>query len=392
MLIVAYLQFKNNTAHEDPRGNLYVGSKACAKCHNKLYNSYLHTAHYIASIPADENTVHGSFAKGFNVFSINGSQKVVMERSRKGLFQTYYLDGKIKDRHRFDIVFGGIKGESYLYWKGNELYQLPLSYFSRQHQWSTSPGYGFSFVDYRSIGIRCLECHTSYINELPKEKEELTGNEQFDKSTLVYGIDCERCHGPGAQHVDFHTSNPGVKRARYITSFASLSRGQKMDMCAVCHSGIHTALVRSTFGFMPGDTFAKFKLPEFQQSIDTGHLDVHGKQLQLLQSSKCYIKSNMDCSTCHDTHQNTRGNDILYTTKCLNCHNAPNHTYCKMTDKLSVEALKTNCISCHMPELTTKIISVKVSDKTPAVRFFVHTHHIAIYPQEVKKILAYINK
>jgi hypothetical protein len=392
LLIISCLQFNSSSTNADPRGESFAGSKACVKCHSRLYDSYLHTAHYIASIPANDSTVHGRFDSGANMFDINKTQKMVMEKRDSGMYQTYYLNGKMKDTHRFDIVFGGVKGETYLYWKGNELYQLPLSYFTQQHHWSTSPGYGFNFVDYRAIGIRCMECHASYINTLPNEKQQLTGNDQFDKSTLVYGVDCERCHGPAAKHVEFQTNNPTVKTAQFITKYTSLTRGQKMDMCAVCHSGIHPVLLRSTFGFMPGDTFAKFKLPEFQQKVDTGQVDVHGKQLQLLQSSKCYVYSKMDCTTCHDTHQNSRGNDALFTQKCLDCHNTADHTYCKMTNKLSTEALKTNCISCHMPALPTKVISVQVSDKSPSIKFFVHTHHIAIYPQETKKILSYIRK
>ncbi|MDN3580113.1 multiheme c-type cytochrome [Mucilaginibacter flavus] len=392
LLAILYVQLKPGTASADPRGNAYAGSKACARCHAKIADSYLHTAHFMASMPATAGTVHGSFAAGKNTFSIDQNQKIVMEKRGGGLYQTYYVDGKAKDAHRFDVVFGGVKGESYLYWKDDRLYQLPLSYFNRQDEWSTSPGYKFSFVDFRSIGKRCLECHVSYVNEMPGEKQQLSRDEQFDKSTMVYGIDCERCHGPGAQHVDFQTNNPQVKTAKFIARYASLSRAQRMDACAVCHSGIHTSLLKSTFGFMPGDTFAKYKLPEFQQHLDTTQLDVHGKQFQLLQSSKCYLNSKMDCGTCHDTHQNTRGNDVLYAQKCLSCHNNAGHTYCKMSNKLGADVLKSKCISCHMPELTTNVISVQVADKAPPVRFFVHTHHIAIYPQEVKKILAFINK
>jgi hypothetical protein len=393
LLVITYLQFSCNAAKADPRGNAFAGAKACAKCHAGIYDSYLHTAHFEASTPATENTVHGSFAKDSNVFNINSSQKVVMEKLDSGLFQSYYVNGKFRERHRFDITFGSVKGETYLYWKGNELYQLPLSYFSGQHQWSTSPGMGLTFMDYpriRPIGIRCMECHASYISYLPGQAQALNGTEEFDKASLVCHIDCERCHGPGAQHVDFQTRNPGVKTAHFITKYQSLSRSQKLDMCAVCHSGQHSVMLRSAFAFQPGDTLAKFIMPEFSRPVDTGHLDVHGNQLQLLKTSKCFIYSKMDCATCHDTHQNTRGNEVLYTQKCLNCHNSPTHTYCKMTNKLSDAALKTGCINCHMPALPTQAISVQVSEKSAPIQFFVRTHHIAIYPQQVKKILAYV--
>jgi len=394
ILMVAWLQFYHNSAPGDPRGTAYAGSAACVKCHSGIYNSYVHTAHYMASAPGNGNTVHGNFAKGFNVFDINKTQKAVMEKLDSGLFQTYYQNGKVKERHRFDIVFGAVKGETYLYWQGNKLFQLPLSYFSAQHQWSTSPGLGSNFMDYpqaRSIGIRCMECHTSYINYLPGKAQELSGTEEFDKTSLIYSIDCERCHGPGAQHADFQSSNPQVKTARFITGYKSLTRSQKLDMCAVCHSGKPEVMLRSSFEFVPGDTFAKFKLPDFVKKIDTTQLDVHGNQVQLLQSSKCYINSSMDCSTCHNVHQNSRGESALYTQKCLSCHNSPNHTYCKMAGQLSAVVLKRNCISCHMPALTTKAISVQVAGKMAPVNFFVHTHRIAIYPQQAKTIMAHVN-
>jgi hypothetical protein len=394
MLVVVYLRFGNKAATADPRGAAFAGAKTCAKCHAAIYNSYLHTAHFEASSAASENTIHGSFASNANVFNVNAPQKVVMEKRAGGLFQTFYVNGKFKESRRFDVALGGIKGESYLYWKGNELYQLPLSYSSGEHQWSTSPGMGSNFMDYareRPVGIRCLECHASYINYLPNQAQRLNGTEEFDKGSLVYHIDCERCHGPGAQHVDFHTRNPGVKTASFITTYASLNRGQKLDMCAVCHSGQHSIMLRPAFAFMPGDTFAKFTLPGFSAKIDTAHPDVHGNQLQLLKSSKCFMYSKMDCSTCHDTHQNMHGNDALYTQKCLSCHNSPNHTYCKLTNTLSAAALKTGCISCHMPALPTRAISVQVAANSRPVQFFVHTHHIAVYPQEVKKMLASVN-
>ncbi len=387
---MVFVQCKTGTTATDPRGSLYAGAKACANCHSNIYQSFLHTAHYLASAPAAESTVHGSFAAGSNVFNVNKTQKVVMEKKDGDLFQSYYLNGTLKDQYRFDIVFGGVKGESYLYWKKDELYQLPLSYFSAQRQWSTSPGYKFDFLDYphlRSIGKGCLECHASYIDNLPGEAQTLDKLEKFDKHTLVYSIDCERCHGPGAQHVNFQINNPAVKTASFITKFSNLSRGQKLDACAVCHSGKPGVMLRSAFEFLPGDTLAKFRLPGFFHPEDTGHTDVHGNQLQLLQSSKCFINSNMDCATCHDTHQNNRGNRMLYTQKCLACHQGQQQTHCKMTDSLRKDALEANCISCHMPALPTKTITVQVSDTLPFVQFLVHTHRIAVYPQEVKKVL-----
>src|SRR5258708_5368295 len=89
---VLYLKFTGDKP-VDPRGSAYAGSASCAKCHSNLYNGYLHTAHFVASIPAGSNTVHGSFAKNSDIFNVSASQKIVMEKLKNGMFQTYYLNG-----------------------------------------------------------------------------------------------------------------------------------------------------------------------------------------------------------------------------------------------------------------------------------------------------------
>ncbi len=379
----------SSTPPADPRGYAYAGSASCAKCHSNIYSTYLHTAHYVAAVPANGTTVHGSFVQNFNAFNVNASQKIVMDKRDSGMFQTLYVNGKATESHRFDIVLGGIKGESYLYWKGNGLNQLPVSYFTQQDKWLMSPRFVPGSVNFnRAITSRCLECHASYIGARTDQMMRLNVAEQFDKSTLVYSVDCERCHGPAAQHVDFQTNNPGVKTAKFITLYSALPRVRRMDMCAVCHSGNRSQMLKSTFGFKPGDTLANFKLPDFVRASDTGKLDVHGNQFQLLEGSKCFINSKMDCATCHDTHQNQRGNTVLFTQKCLGCHSAASHNYCKMANTSNASLIKANCIQCHMPALSSvAIISANASKATEA-DILVHTHRIAIYPQQAKKIMA----
>jgi hypothetical protein len=392
MLCVVYQQCKSTKTSGDPRGDEYAGSATCIKCHSNIYKSYLHTAHYIASVPASEEYVHGSFTNGQNFVIINPHQKIVMEKQGKELFQTLYLDGKPVERHRFDIVMGGVKGESYLYWEGNALYQLPISYFKQLNEWLVSPGYPPGTANFkRAIKSRCFECHASYIHDAPGE-EQLTEAEQFDKSSAILSIDCERCHGPGAQHAEYQTENPQLKIAKFMVSYRSLSRAQRMDMCGVCHSGNKSEMLLSTFAFKPGDTLAKFKLADFTSKVDTAHLDVHGNQLQLLQSSKCFINSNMDCATCHDTHQNQRGQTAVFAQKCQTCHNEVKHTYCKLANASNTAIIKNNCIECHMPALASKAIIAPTGVKVASSEILVHTHHIAIYPDQTQKILGMLAK
>ena len=73
-------------------------------------------------------------------------------------------------------------------WKGSELYELPVSYWSDGHQWINSPGYpdGSAIFD-RAVFPRCLECHTTFVLST------LGGNAKnsYVASTLIVGITCE---------------------------------------------------------------------------------------------------------------------------------------------------------------------------------------------------------
>jgi hypothetical protein len=106
----------------------------------------------------------------------------------------------------------------------------------------------------------------------------------------------------------------------------------------------------------------------------------------LLESSKCFIGSNLTCSTCHDTHVNDRDKVVLYAARCMTCHNKDTHNECKLTNQLSAAVLTNNCISCHMPAFSSKLI---VAGQSGAL---IHTHHIAIYPEETQKVLAMVRK
>jgi hypothetical protein len=372
-----------NFKKTDQRGSAYAGAAACMNCHSNIYSNYLHTAHYIASQPATEKTIQGSFKRRINELAFNPVEAVVMQQLDSGFYQTKYEHGQPTVSRRFDIVFGGIKGQTYAYWLSNQLFQLPVS--SADGRWTNSPGYSQAEVDFsRVIGTKCLGCHMSYAKQAPPGMQQFYGSTQaFDKSSVVYSIDCERCHGPGEEHVKFQTENPAVKEARYITRFESLSRVQKLNMCAVCHSGASNHLLKPTFGFKPGDTLSNYMtIVKSNAPANFKEIDVHGNQMALLASSKCFIGSNMDCSTCHDTHVADRNNLSLYTSKCVSCHNSNTHNQCKLTNTLSDKILTTNCISCHMPALPSKVIVVQQGGA------LVHTHHIAVYPDETKRILA----
>ena len=147
-------------------------------------------------------------------------------------------------------------------------------------------------------------------------------------------------------------------------------------------------MISSTFRFKPGNHLSHFML----SSLDSPRSDVHGNQAGLLALSKCYLNSNMDCSTCHNLHVNERGNHAAFAQHCQTCHSLGNHNFCGMAGKMDSLLLKNNCTQCHMPEQSSAIIKVKGSDTKTNMAILMVNHRIGIYQNESEKIKAALEK
>lgn len=271
---------------DDPRGKAYAGSVSCRSCHQAIYDSVLRSGHYNASAPATDQTVLGNFNDGHNKFVYKMGMSVMMEKRDSGLYQVMYMDGKEKLARMFDMTFGVKNGQTCLYWSNNNVYQLPISYYTSVADWGTSPGFSVMFPEFnRLVGKNCFECHSSYVKGIEQVQikdsnavYQMEAGEQMDKNSLVFGIDCERCHGPAAEHVNFQQGNPNVKTAKYIIANNSLNAQQNRDQCALCHSGNDQEKLKSRFEFKPGDTLSHF----FKERTDSSTFDLHGNQYGLL--------------------------------------------------------------------------------------------------------------
>jgi hypothetical protein len=214
--------------------------------------------------------------------------------------------------------------------------------------------------------------------------------DNFDQQKIIYGIDCERCHGPAAQHVSFHQEHPQEKNAKYIATYASLTRQAKMDMCAQCHSGIQQTL-KSTFNFKPGDTLINNFFAPYAQ-VAVAEIDVHGNQKQLLASSPCYLKTKtLTCTSCHNTHETERNNLELFSQRCITCHKNAEHNFGSMTKSINA-GITSNCIDCHMPSQPSKAITLLSNGQTSPTPNLVRTHYITVYPKATKNYLRSLQK
>ena len=365
----------------------FVGSAACQSCHKDIYATHLLTAHYRDSRPATKETIKGRFTGSQSHFDYNAHMRVELEKKGDKYYQSGYFNGTLLESEAFDIVIGsGRKGQSYLYWDQNQLFQLPISYYTPANSWCNSPGYPENLVYYnKQVRGNCMQCHSTYASAAEDEVKGTT----FDKPSIIYGVDCERCHGAAADHVTWHQAHPGEKTGRYIINTHLMSRQQRLDACALCHSGFRQE-IRPAFTFQSGDTLDNYSTATYSSdSVST--LDVHGNQYGLLTSSKCFKMSEMDCSSCHNVHVDEYNAPSLYSQRCMNCHQEASHNSCTFAPVKELK-LSGNCIDCHMPSLPSNKIFLEMSDPDKSAHDLVRTHRVGIYPEVSKAYLEKIRK
>ena len=354
----------------------YVGTAACISCHAEIATTYAHTAHALTSSLASAETIHGDFGPGANVMHTADPDLHFRLEAREGQFTQTAVRrasaGQVLTREEpMDIVVGsGRKGQTYLYWEGDDLCQLPVSYWTEQDKWVNSPGYVDGQAHFeRPIPARCIECHaTTVLSRAPPVN-------RYDPSSLVLGLSCEKCHGPGGEHVDRYLSKspPRSLADAAIVNPAKLSRDRQMDVCALCHAGEGRA-VTPPLTYRPGDVLAEHIT--FPRQAPDAPLDVHASQIQLLERSRCYQASPMmTCSTCHNVHRPERDLAAM-AGSCLQCHQVE---HCGKFPTLGA-TISTSCVDCHMPlEQTAQIVISGQGSGTlqPKVR----NHRIAVYPE-----------
>ena len=353
-----------------------AGDSACLSCHRDKA-SYETTAHRLTMRAPSREAIRGSFEPGRNELrtTVPGVH-FRMHADSAGFYQTLVAaagaDTTVRTERIAYVGGSGRKGQSYLYWRGNQLYQLPVSYWTILDGWFGSPGR--SHIDPRAsfdrgVAPRCFECHATWIQTIPDPGQA----NRYDSAGAILGITCERCHASGREHARRERSvlRPVLTRARgtAIVNPARLERERKIEACAQCHAGGGQPKLPS-FTYVAGRPLLDYLTVTLRSS--EGEVDVHGNQVALLARSRCFEKSQMTCQTCHDVHRPQR--DVAELSgKCLQCHEAARHP--ALPDERA--PLPGRCADCHMPLQPSSVVVFQQGGREARVQ--VRSHWIRVY-------------
>ncbi len=359
----------------------YVGMQACVACHADRVAEFQATRHCLACCPPQPDSMPAAFSSPDAIYVTHDpALRFQMTRSGDEFFQTAILQtplGEKRKKSRIDLVYGAGAGtdEVYLTWRGDLLYELPIAWLHPEHAWGASAfdPYGAGAFA-RELTPKCLECHNTWFEHAPGTLNE------YKRETALLGVSCEKCHGPGREHVVFHEANRLEKSPKAIVRPARLSRERQLDLCAQCHSNAIT--YRSpAFSYLPGEP-----LDEHFRTLDTKRPeDDHvANQLSYLRESKCFKNSEtLTCTTCHNPHKPRKMGGDAAQSACLECHQAVD---CGKRERFPA-AVQDNCVGCHMP--VSKKVQVffrtKDEDFLPPVNRY--EHRIGIYPAAEQEVL-----
>jgi predicted CXXCH cytochrome family protein len=361
-----------------PQGASYIGSQACAACHQKDHQAWKDTWHANMHRTASAAIITADFSGreiGYKDIEIEGPDK------KKSKISPTVRVNQVGDRFSFTLidrdnpannqtydiayVFGGNWNQHFEAQVGAALYPTPMRWIVEDKQWTAKPFNDFWWVadgtpdgrprrpeempKTKTGDATCDGCHTTGFSAA-KDKE--TGRWLGKKIEL--GIGCEACHGPGSKHA-------ASKKKSDILNPAKLNAQQQDQLCGQCHSRVTNRQEKELsfpLGFQPGNTDLGQRVKFWTYSSNGKNFWANGfssknrQQFHDVQLSG-HTKAGVTCISCHDVHSSRTGYAQLRLEKnklCIQCHKASAALYQGSTMAKS----GVTCVSCHMAKIANR--------------------------------------
>jgi hypothetical protein len=333
----------------------YLGAARCAECHPDETRTYQRTRHArtfhhgagISALPIPDGPLPDPDDPGVRVtFRRDGPRIRVETRTKDEVFDAV-VNYAFGTPERYITMIG--RGE------GGDFRAVRLSYYRTPEGsgWGRTSGdvgapdphetiRGRS-IQVRDGVVRCLACHVTRPREFREPRPAVAGPESADPA-----IGCERCHGPGSNHVAAVAANL-ADRAIAIARTGAAPAATINAQCTECHIVDSQDAIRAA--------------PEDSRYVRSPGLT--------LTFSRCYTESDRDrsgltCLTCHDPHREAESTAAFYETKCLSCHSANRAGAASRPPAGRGAVCKINprqgCLACHMPKVPVPDLQATLTD------------------------------
>jgi predicted CXXCH cytochrome family protein len=328
----------------------YVGSRACQSCHADLYARWQKTP--MANVVRDPREHPDAIIPDLATNTINKF-----------------------NQDDVGLVYGSI-------WKQRYFTKIGDDYYPQQAQWDISNRvWRRYFVENgtdwwatlyppdnmkRPTSALCDGCHSVNFN--------IT-----DHNVTEWNVGCERCHGPGSEHV----ANPSRNN---IQNPARMDYVHANDVCIQCHSQGRplTNPIEGKYYDWPVGFHAGLNLQDYWQLEEhklgettfTHFADgtAHKNRMQgndFVQS--LMYRRGIACYNCHDVHGTNNPAQLRLPVDqnqvCLQCHGpnsrfGPRGATPEQHTQHKAGSAGSRCVECHMPRIETTIANVSVRSHT----------------------------
>jgi predicted CXXCH cytochrome family protein len=360
-----------------PQALAFVGSEACADCHQAETALWKGSQHKHAMQHASAASVLGDFDNAS--FDYYGVHSRFFRKDDKFFVETDDQDGKLAT---FEVkyTFGVDPLQQYLIeFPDGRIQALSIAWDSRpkdqggQRWFHLYPNEEIKHDDVlhwtklnQNWNFMCAECHSTGV-----EKNYDAAGDRFHTTWAEISVSCEACHGKGSRHVswaygqrswwpfgqddpqkglavflnerDGVTWQPDPKTGNPQRNVVPAAVRREVETCGLCHAR------RAQFSedWIPGLPLSDTHLVS---TLARGLYHADGQMLDEVYNYGSFKQSKMfaagvTCSDCHDPHAATLrvpGDGV-----CLQCHAADKYQIASHSQHEGVTP-KVGCASCHM--------------------------------------------
>ena len=327
----------------------YVGSAACKTCHSAIYLRWQKTP--MANVVRDPK---------------EHPDAIIPDLSKPNPLVKF-------KKEDIALVYGSVWKQRYFTKVGNDYFPLGAQWDITHQIWRNYfvanntdwwvPHYPADNMK-RPTGPLCDGCHSVNYN-------------LQTHAVTEWNVGCERCHGPGSDHIANPMRNTIINPARLDSVAAT-------DTCIQCHSQgqplqkpINGVYYDWPVGYQPGKNLRDFwQLEEHKIGETTFTHFADGTAHKNRMQGNDFVQSAMyshgiTCFSCHDVHGTDNNAQLLKPpgVMCLECHgpsspNGPHAPTIEAHTQHRAGSAGNECVNCHMPKIETQLADVNVRAHT----------------------------